>query len=130
MSKLALTGFVGTLPNIMGKGLIISLGSVQACPNGLAWCLTQHIQQGLDHSVGWMSKLALMGLLGAVSNILGKGLMIMLGASTSLPSTLHKHDVQGLDDSVGCITKLALMCLRNALPNIMGKGLIILEYKL
>jgi hypothetical protein len=56
--------------------------------------------------------------------------MILLGASTSLSSTLHKHNVQGLDDSVGRITKLALMCLPNALPNIMGKGLIILEYKL
>jgi hypothetical protein len=77
-----------------------------------------------------MSKLALTGLLGALSNILGKGLMIMLGASTSLPSTLHKHNVQGLDDSVGRITKLALICSPNALPNIMGKGLIILEYKL
>jgi hypothetical protein len=71
-----------------------------------------------------------MGLLGALSNILGKGLMIMLGASTNLPSTLHKHNVQGLDDSVGRITKLALMCSPNALPNIMGKGLIILEYEL
>jgi hypothetical protein len=87
VSKLVLTGLVGTLLNILGKGLIILLGSVQACPNGLAWCLTQNIQQGLDHFVGWMSKLALMGLLGALSNILGKGLMIMLGASTSIPST-------------------------------------------
>jgi hypothetical protein len=84
VSKLALTGLVGTLPNIMGKGLIILLGSVQACPNRLTWCLTQHIWQGLDHSVGWISKLALMGLLGAFSDIFGKG----------------------LDDFVGCINKL------------------------
>jgi hypothetical protein len=48
-------------------------------------CLTQHIGQALDHYVGRVSKLALTNLLGALPNIMGKGLIILLVGVQALP---------------------------------------------
>ncbi len=99
------------------------------CPNRLAWCLTQHIGEALDHHVGWVSKLAPNGLGWRYTQHNGQGLIILLGGVQAWPNGLAwclTQHWQGLDHSVGWVSKLALMGLVGTLPNRMGKGLFIL----